>query len=329
MPGSRLGPRRRDRCRPDGVTAPPSGANLGTTGRVRVRLSGAVQGVGMRPFVHRLAAETGLAGFVRNGADGVTIEVEGSRIADFIARLSAEAPPLARIDALTIEKLALAGGAGFVIRGSTGGRAATRVVADAATCPTCLADLFDPASRFFLYPFVNCTQCGPRYTITHRLPYDRAQTAMAGFAMCAACAADYADPLNRRFHAEPIACPSCGPRLSHSIATIAAALLAGRIVALKGIGGFHLLCDARNEPVVAELRRRKSREAKPFAVMLANAASIAAIARATEAEVALAAGTPRPIVLMQTVPGALAPSVSPGLARVGVMLAYAPPHHLL
>src|SRR5271166_4946489 len=321
MPGSRLGPRRRDRCRPDGVTAPPSGASLGTTGRVRVRLSGAVQGVGMRPFVHRLAAETGLAGFVRNGADGVTIEVEGSRIADFIARLSAEAPPLARIDALTIEKLALAGGAGFAIRASTGGRA--------ATCPTCLADLFDPASRFFLYPFVNCTQCGPRYTITHRLPYDRAQTAMAGFAMCAACAADYADPLNRRFHAEPIACPSCGPRLSHSIATIAAALLAGRIVALKGIGGFHLLCDARNEPVVAELRRRKSREAKPFAVMLANAASVAVIARATEAEVALAAGTSRPIVLMQAVPGVLAPSVSPGLACVGVMLAYAPPHHLL
>src|SRR5271165_7485379 len=329
MPGSRRGPRRRDRCRPDGVMAPPSAVSFGTTGRVRVRLSGAVQGVGMRPFVHRLAAETGLAGFVRNGADGVTIEVEGGRIADFIARLSAEAPPLARIDALTIEKLALAGGAGFAIRASTGGRAATRVVADAATCPTCLADLFDPASRFFLYPFVNCTQCGPRYTITHRLPYDRAQTAMAGFAMCAACAADYADPLNRRFHAEPIACPSCGPRLSHSIATIAAALLAGRIVALKGIGGFHLLCDARNEPVVAELRRRKSREAKPFAVMLANAASIAAIARATEAEVALAAGTPRPIVLMQAVPGVLAPSVSPGLTRVGVMLAYAPLHHLL
>ena len=194
---------------------------LGTTGRVRVRLSGAVQGVGMRPFVYRLAAENGLAGFVRNGADGVTIEVEGGRIADFMARLTTETPSLARIDTLTVETLRPAGDAGFAIRASTFGRAATRIVADAATCPECLAELFDPASRFFGYPFVNCTQCGPRYTITRRLPYDRGHTAMAGFAMCAACAADYADPLNRRFHAEPIACPACGPRFSHSIARLA------------------------------------------------------------------------------------------------------------
>ncbi len=311
------------------MTADPFSARLDTTERVRVRLSGTVQGVGMRPFVHRLASENGLAGFVRNGADGVTIEVEGNRIADFIARLTAETPPLARIDALTIETLTPAGDAGFAIRASTFGRAATRVVADAATCPGCLAELFDPASRFFQYPFVNCTQCGPRYTITRRLPYDRGHTAMAGFAMCAACAADYADPLNRRFHAEPIACPSCGPCLSHPIAAIAAALRTGRIVALKGIGGFHLLCDARNEAVVAELRRRKSREAKPFAVMLANAASLAAVARPTDAEIALTASVARPVVLMQAVRDALAPSVAPGLVRVGAMLAYAPPHRLL
>ena len=300
-----------------------------TTERVRVRLCGAVQGVGMRPFVYRIAAEAGLAGFVRNGADGVTIEVEGTRIADFIARLKAETPPLARIDTLTIEPLSLAGDGDFAIRTSTSGRAATRVVADAATCPGCLAELFDPASRFFGYPFVNCTQCGPRYTITRRLPYDRAYTAMAGFAMCAACAADYADPRNRRFHAEPIACPACGPQLSHAIPVIAATLRAGRIVALKGIGGFHLLCDARNEAVVAELRRRKSREAKPFAIMLANAASLAAVARPADAEIALAASVARPVVLVPAVPGTLAPSVSPGLVRVGAMLAYAPLHHLL
>jgi len=312
------------------MTAFPSGARLGsTTERVRVRLSGAVQGVGMRPFVHRLAAEIGLAGFVRNGADGVTIEVEGDRVGDFIARLSAEAPPLARIDALAIEPLAPSGDAGFAIRTSIGGRTVTRVVPDAATCPKCLTELFDPDSRFFGYPFINCTHCGPRYTITRGLPYDRGQTSMARFPMCAACAADYADPLNRRFHAEPIACPVCGPRLSHAIATIAAALRAGRIVALKGIGGFHLLCDARNEAAVATLRRRKSREAKPFAVMLANAASLAAVARVTRAETVLAASLARPVVLMRALPGGLAPSVAPGLDRVGAMLAYAPPYHLL
>ena len=280
----------------------PSSARLGTTGRVRLRLNGAVQGVGMRPFVHRLAAENGLAGFVRNGADGVTIEVEGNGIADFIARLTAETPPLARIDTLTIETLTPAGEDSFAIRTSTFGRAATRVVPDATTCPDCLTELFDPGSRFFGYPFVNCTQCGPRFTITSRLPYDRGHTAMAGFEMCVACAADYADPPNRRFHAEPIACPACGPRLSHSIAAIAETLVAGRIVALKGIGGFHLLCDARNEATVAELRRRKSREAKPFAVMLANAASLAAVARPTDAEIALAASAASPVVLMQAVP---------------------------
>src|SRR5271166_841907 len=312
------------------MTVFPSGARLdSTTERVRVRLNGAVQGVGMRPFVHRLAVEIGLAGFVRNGADGVTIEVEGDRIGDFVARLSAEAPPLARIDALAVEMLAPSGDAGFAIRTSIGGRTATRVVPDAATCPECLTELFDPDGRFFGYPFINCAHCGPRYTITCRLPYDRAQTSMARFAMCAACALDYADPLNRRFHAEPIACPTCGPRLSHSITTIAAAVRGGQIVALKGIGGFHLLCDARNEAAVAALRWRKSREAKPFAVMLANAASLVAVAQATHAETVLAAGVARPVVLMRALPEVLAPSVAPGLERIGAMLAYAPPHHLL
>src|SRR3954452_6913814 len=186
---------------------------MGAAERIRVRLTGAVQGVGMRPFVHRLAQDCGLSGFARNGADGVTIEVEGPRIADFLARLSAEAPPLATIDALGIDTLVPSGETGFTIRESTGGPAATHIVADAATCPACLDDLFNPRSRFFGYPFVNCTHCGPRYTITRRLPYDRVNTSMAGFAMCPGCAADYAAPANRRFHAEPIACPACGPRL--------------------------------------------------------------------------------------------------------------------
>jgi hydrogenase maturation protein HypF len=297
--------------------------------RIRVRLSGAVQGVGMRPFVHRLATQCGLSGFVSNGADGVTIEVEGSRTADFLTRLTAERPPLASIDHLGVETVPQTGGAGFVIRQSTGGTVTTRIVADAATCADCLRELFDPASRFFHYPFVNCTHCGPRYTITRRLPYDRPQTSMAGFPMCPACAADYADPANRRFHAEPIACPACGPRLSHPIKLIAETVRGGGIVALKGIGGFHLMCDARNEPAVAALRQRKGREAKPFAVMVANLASLDAIVRPTAVEAALAASSASPIVLMDAIPGALAASVSPGLARLGMILAYTPLHHLL
>lgn len=197
---------------------------MGAAERIRVRLSGAVQGVGMRPFVHRLARDCDLSGFVRNGADGVTIEVEGPRIAEFLARLSAEAPPLATIEAVGIDSLAPSGETGFTIRDSTGGPAATRIVPDAATCPACLDDLFNPDSRFFGYPFVNCTHCGPRYTITGRLPYDRASTSMAGFAMCPACAADYADPANRRFHAEPIACPVCGPRLGVQCEAVASSV---------------------------------------------------------------------------------------------------------
>jgi hydrogenase maturation protein HypF len=283
----------------------------------------------MRPFVHRLAVESRLSGFVRNAADGVTIEIEGVGIQAFIDRLLTETPPLARIDGLTIEAIPPAGEEIFSIRVSTGGPITTRPATDAATCPECLAELFDPRSRFFGYPFINCTHCGPRYTIVLGLPYDRAETSMASFVMCAACAADYANPRNRRFHAEPIACPACGPRLSHPVAAIARALRAGRIVALKGIGGFHLLCDAGNEAAVATLRQRKSREAKPFAVMLANAASVPTIARPSGAEIALVRSVARPIVLMRAVPGAVAPSVAPRLARVGVMLAYAPLHHLL
>jgi len=296
--------------------------------RVRISLAGAVQGVGMRPHVFALAKACGLAGFVANGADGVTIEVEGSDIGSFVARLTTALPPLARIDRLRVEPLAATGGAGFVIADSTGGLVRTRIGPDAPTCDACLNELFDPDSRFFGYPFLNCTHCGPRFTITRQLPYDRPQTSMAGFPLCAACAGDYADPANRRFHAEPIACPACGPQLTASIAAIAETVRAGRIVALKGIGGYHLMCDARNESAVALLRGRKQRPHKPFAVMVANGASIGTIADASANERELAASPVRPIVLMRG-NGAFAGSVAPGLTKVGVLLAYAPVHHLL
>lgn len=311
------------------MNRPPPPDIIDRAARLRVRLGGVVQGVGMRPAIHRLATASGLSGFVLNGPDGVVLEVEGADIGGFLSRLVAEAPPLARIETIAVDPLPASGTTGFEIRTSLGGAARTRIGADAATCDACLDELFDPASRFHGYPFVNCTHCGPRFTITRRLPYDRPQTAMAGFPLCAACAADYADPASRRFHAEPIACPDCGPRLSETVETIAEALRAGRIVALKGIGGFHLLADATNAETVATLRRRKARDAKPFAVMVANRASIDRIARATAVEAELAATAARPIVLMEARAGLLAPGVAPGLRQIGVMLAYAPVHHIL
>ncbi|WP_370674264.1 carbamoyltransferase HypF [Pleomorphomonas sp. PLEO] len=311
------------------MTAAPSPDAFAPVARLFLKVNGAVQGVGMRPFVHRLATECGLAGYVRNGADGVTIEVEGTRVEEFTQRLRLEAPPLARIDTVDRRELPVTGDSDFIIRESLDGATMTRIVADAATCDACLAELFDPASRYFAYPFVNCTHCGPRYTITRRLPYDRRQTSMASFPMCPDCATAYTDIRDRRFHAEPVACPTCGPKLSHSVTEIASAIKAGGIVALKGIGGFHLVCDGRNAEAVAALRARKAREFKPFAVMVANRSSIAPVAVASPEEQALCSSVARPIVLMQAKPGVLAPAVSPGLSRVGVMLAYAPVHHLL
>ncbi len=296
--------------------------------RLRLRLRGAVQGVGFRPFAYGLAARFSLGGFVRNDARGVTLEVEGEQADEFVAALQSELPPLARLDDVEIAKVAPRGERAFVIEKTHQGVARTRIPADAATCEKCLDDLFDPSSRFFLYPFVNCTHCGPRYTLTKRLPYDRAQTSMARFSMCADCARDYADPLNRRFHAEPIACPACGPRLSHEPRDIVAALREGKIVALKGIGGFHLLCDARNPETVARLRAQKNREAKPFAIMVANEASVSLFAKPRAEELALLRGAAHPIVLVESLKN-LPDVVAPDMARLGVMLAYAPVHHLL
>jgi hydrogenase maturation protein HypF len=297
--------------------------------RLRIRVRGAVQGVGFRPFMHRLAARYGLSGFVLNDDDGVLAEIEGATLDRFLVALQQESPPLAHIDGIDVTPVPWEGQQGFSIRDSLGrGGERTRIIPDAATCPSCLDELFDSASRFHLYPFVTCTHCGPRFTITRELPYDRSNTSMSGFRMCEDCAADYGDPASRRFHAETIACPVCGPRLSHTIEEIATALRHGQIVALKGIGGFHLICDAANEAAVETLRLRKRRPAKPFAVMVANEASIKHIAAPTPAERALLRQIGRPIVLVRARAG-LAPSVAPSLDRAGVMLPSAPVHHLL
>lgn len=297
--------------------------------RLRIRVRGGVQGVGFRPFVYGLAARYGLSGFVLNDGDGVLAEVEGAALDPFLSALQCEQPTLARIDTIVITSVPCEGPKGFVIRDSLGTEdKSARGVPDAATCSSCLDELFDATSRFHLYPFVTCTDCGPRFTIIRSLPYDRSNTAMADFALCDRCAADYADPTSRRFHAETIACPACGPRLSHPVAGIAAALRLGRIVALKGIGGFHLLCDAANETAVRRLRDRKNRPARPFAVMVANEASLDPIVRATPAERDLLRQSARPIVLIHKGSG-LAPSVAPGLDQVGIMLPSAPVHHLL
>ena len=223
--------------------------------RLRVRVRGTVQGVGFRPHVWRLARGLGLTGTVLNDAEGVLAEVQGHRAAEFVPTLRAGPPPLARITAIEVAPIPpLPGEAAFVILASAGGRVATSVAPDACVCPACLAEMSDPADRRWRYPFLNCTECGPRFTITRRLPYDRANTAMAGFPLCPDCAGEYADPADRRFHAEPIACPRCGPQLSHPIEAVLAALRAGRIVALKGLGGFHLLCDATDADAVDRLR---------------------------------------------------------------------------
>jgi hydrogenase maturation protein HypF len=314
--------------------------------RERLRLRGIVQGVGFRPHVHRLASELGLSGWVRNDADGVTLEAQGSTSAlqDLRTRLLREAPAHARIDACESQALTPEPDCrAFEIRHSHATHAGHAAIGpDACTCPACLAELFDPSNRRYRYAFINCTDCGPRYSIAHALPWDRARTSMAGFTLCPACAAEYAAPSNRRFHAEPNACPLCGPQLQlldaqgHAIAGDAIAqtlarLQRGEILAIKSLGGFHLACDARNAAAVARLRARKQREEKPFAVMLANAASLATLADISAAEQADLESAARPIVLLRKRAGtdAQLAGVAPDLAWLGVMLPGTPLHYLL
>ncbi len=251
-----------------------------TTIRTRVIVTGLVQGVGFRPFVWREAVSRGLSGFVGNDADGVVLEVEGDDVAvsALVTALSSP-PPLARVDGVSCTPMPVVGESAFVIRESDlGGARRALVSPDTATCADCLRELHDPGDRRYLHPFVNCTSCGPRFTIVESVPYDRSRTTMAAFPMCAACAAEYADPSDRRFHAEPVACPSCGPRLSlvgfagDPIAGAVALLRAGSVLAVKGLGGYHLAVDACSESAVARLRARKHREDRPFALMVATVA---------------------------------------------------------
>ncbi len=300
------------------------------TARLRLRVRGLVQGVGFRPFVYTLARRHGLAGWVMNDAEGVLIEVEGMSTALFADEVRRFAPPLARVDAIEPWPVPCVGEAGFRIEASGDGAAATRLGPDTAPCDACLAELFDPSDRHWRYPFLNCTHCGPRYTIAAGVPYDRTRTAMAEFAMCTDCAAAYADPTDRRFHAQPVACPACGPRLSLPLADVAAALARGEVVAVKGAGGYQLACDARSERAVARLRRRKQRDAKPFAVMVASLAAARRIARVDAAAAHLLTAPERPIVLLpRRADAGLAEALAPGLATVGVMLPATPLHYLL
>jgi hydrogenase maturation protein HypF len=301
-----------------------------TRERRRFRIRGTVQGVGFRPFVYRLATRNGLAGFVLNDGEGVLVEAEGDpRSLDaFAGSLRVEAPPLARVSAVSGEPMRALGEQSFAIRTSVAAQHARAAIPpDIATCDACLAELFDPEDRRYRYPFGNCTECGPRFTIVRSVPYDRATTTMAGFPMCEDCRRENEDPGDRRFHAEPIACPVCGPQLSMPLEAAVALLRDGAIVAIKGLGGYHLACDAADDDAVARLRARKRRDEKPFALMTATPE---ALADPSPEEWALLRTPARPIVLLRRSADAdVAEAVAPGSPWLGVMLPYTPLHHLL
>lgn len=316
--------------------------------RLLITIDGIVQGVGFRPFVYRLARAAGLGGTVRNDGSSVLVDVEGDpgALATFLRDLETGPPPLARITALRHAEHPPSGATGFAIVDSTGdGAGEVMVSPDVATCDDCLAELRNPADRRYRYPFINCTHCGPRYTIIQGVPYDRPRTTMARFPLCDACRREYEDPGDRRFHAQPVACPACGPRAQlldadgNPLAPVgrrdtvehAAALLGeGAIVAIKGLGGFHLACLAAQEDAVARLRSRKHREEKPFAIMTPDLDGARGLVHLDAIETALLASPERPIVLARRRPGTpVAPAVAPGTRDLGVMLPYTPLHHLL
>ncbi len=311
---------------------------------LRLRVCGVVQGVGFRPFVYRLARELDLSGWVRNDASGVEIEAHGprERLATLRSRLFAEVRRPARIDGVGEEWSQDASAvSGFSIAPSQGGAVRTAVAQDTAVCGDCLEELFNPQNRRYRNAFTHCTRCGPRYSITAALPYDRAATSMAEFPLCAACRQEYRQPASRRFHAEANTCPDCGPQLrclesagkaiaGDPIARTLALLQEGRIVAIKGLGGFHLACDARNAAAVARLRQRKQREEKPLALMFASLASIDTYAHVSNAERDALTSAERPIVLLRNENADRAfPGIAPGLGWMGAMLPYAPVHYLL
>jgi hydrogenase maturation protein HypF len=302
--------------------------------RRRIQVTGIVQGVGFRPFVYNLAREFKLTGFVNNHSAGVTIEAEGEpeALVLFERELAARHPPLAVIDEITSLEIVPGGDRSFVIQASaTAAWESTPVSPDIATCDDCLRELNDPADRRFAYPFINCTNCGPRFTIIRDLPYDRPATTMAAFSMCSHCNAEYHDPRNRRFHAQPNACPVCGPSVAmNSLPQARSRLAKGEILAVKGIGGFHLVCDATNEGALNRLRERKNRFEQPFAVMARDLDAVRRFAEVADEEARLLTGRQRPIVLLRkSAHGVLSELVAPGNGYVGVMLPYSPLHHLL
>jgi hydrogenase maturation protein HypF len=316
------------------------------TERWKISVSGIVQGVGFRPFVYRLALARSLIGFVANTPEGVAIEGQGqvAQLEDFLVALRNEAPPLAQVNEIVSSAIPLGHDGAFVLRHSTAsGPVSTLISPDVAVCEECLAEFFSPADRRFRYPFINCTNCGPRYTIVERIPYDRPHTTMRGFAMCALCQREYDDPANRRFHAQPNCCPDCGPQLSlleadgrqvaqrdEALREAVRRLAAGGIVAVKGIGGFHLAVDAANAQAVSRLRRKKGREAKPLAVMVAGLPEARKICCLEAMEEQALTSQERPIVLAAKKTGhGLAEEIAPGYDQFGIMLPYAPLHYLL
>jgi hydrogenase maturation protein HypF len=344
----------------DGSVRSVGAVSGGADVRLRVRVKGVVQGVGFRPHVYRLACELGLGGYVLNDEHGVLLEVEGTPVAAerFLERLVAEAPPLASIERVLLETVSLAGTIGFEIRASaSSGPPEALVSPDTATCAECLAELNDPRDRRYRYPFINCTNCGPRFTIARGVPYDRSLTTMAGFAMCELCRAEYEDPGNRRFHAQPNACSACGPRArllwpdgtecgevreggerermarslpDDAIRMAATALSKGLIVAVKGLGGYHLACRADFQEAVAALRERKHREDRPFALMAANVAAAEGLVELSGVAREMLEDRARPIVVARRRARACVDdAVAPGSAELGVMLPYTPLHHLL
>ena len=313
--------------------------------RTRITVTGVVQGVGFRPFVHRLATELGVTGFVGNDAAAVFIEAQGPpcAVAELTRRLTAEPPPLALITAISARRWRRAPRtASSIVASADAGGPRTLVPPDVATCDACLRELFDPASRRYRHPFITCTDCGPRLTIIKDLPYDRPATTMAGFPMCERCQREYHDPADRRFHAQPIACHDCGPTLrftrdgstatgaDEAIAAAQRMLAEGGIVAVKGIGGYHLACRADCPETVTRLRQRKSRGDKPFAVLTRNLSTARLLAEIGVGEQRSLTGAARPIVLLRRLPGApVADTVAPGNPLLGVLLPYSPVHHLL
>jgi hydrogenase maturation protein HypF len=316
--------------------------------RAQISVKGVVQGVGFRPYVYALATGLGLKGYVTNTADGVLIDVEGPAVPDFIHRLPAEAPPLSRITNIAIIPLPLLGIEEFTIRASldhAGNDAFTHISPDISICTDCFRELNDPEDRRYRYPFINCTNCGPRYTITKAVPYDRPNTTMASFSLCPACLQEYHDPTNRRFHAQPNACPACGPKVQFKVLRskfkmtsddpVQAAievLRQGGIVAIKGIGGFHIACDALSDSAVRKLRERKRKSNKPFAVMASSTNAIGRYCEVSPDEQVLLESAKRPIVLLRkkvTAPKALSDDLSPRNQYLGCMLPYTPLHYLL